>query len=59
MNRTKSISLMLLVITVLSLGGAGCANVKPWERGKLADYTMRPDRDPLGDTFSEHIYFTR
>jgi len=45
----KTIVLLLLAATVLTLGGAGCANVKPWQRGKLADYTMRPDRDPLGD----------
>ena len=38
---------------------AGCATVQPWERGTLADYTMRPDRDGLADTFNEHVYFTR
>jgi hypothetical protein len=37
----------------------GCASVKPWERGTLADYTMRPDRDPLDDTLREHVFFTR
>jgi type IV pilus biogenesis protein CpaD/CtpE len=38
---------------------AGCANVKPWERGTLADYTMRPDRDPLTIATREHIWFSR
>jgi len=38
---------------------SGCANVQPWERGKLADYTMRADRDPLSDAFREHIWFSR
>lgn len=38
---------------------AGCASVQPWERGRLSDYTMRPDRDPLHDMYMEHIYFTR
>ncbi|MFH0881283.1 MAG: DUF4266 domain-containing protein [Lentisphaerota bacterium] len=38
---------------------AGCSTVQPWQRGKLADYTMRPDRDPLSDSLLEHIYFTR
>ena len=37
----------------------GCVNVKPWERGALADDTMRPDRDPLGVAQSEHIWFSR
>jgi hypothetical protein len=39
--------------------GAGCANVKPWERGTLAEYTMRPDRDPLTLATREHIWFSR
>jgi hypothetical protein len=39
--------------------GAGCANVKPWQREHLADYTMQPDRDPLGPGQREHIWFSR
>lgn len=38
---------------------AGCENVKPWQREKLADYTMRPDRDPLRTAQAEHIWFSR
>jgi len=37
----------------------GCQNVKPWQRGTLADYTMRGDRDPLGAALHEHIFFSR
>ena len=37
----------------------GCASVKPWQREHLADYTMRPDRDPVGQALSEHIWFSR
>jgi len=33
--------------------------VQPWERGTLADYTMNPDRDPLGSQLAEHTYFSR
>ena len=51
--------LLAAVAVALALGATGCANVQPWQRGALADYTMRPDRDPLNDTFSEHIHFTR
>lgn len=52
------------VFCVLVLAAAvsiltGCKTVQPWERGTMADYTMRPDRDPLSVTFGEHIYFTR
>jgi hypothetical protein len=39
--------------------GAGCQNVKPWQRGSLADVTMRPDRDPIGVGMDEHIFFSR
>ena len=38
---------------------AGCQNVKPWQRGTLADISMRADRDPLGDAMDNHIYFSR
>ena len=51
---------------VLSLLGSvglaflsGCQTVQPWERGVMADYTMRADRDSLHDAMSEHIYFSR
>lgn len=47
----------LMAIAVLL--AAGCANVKPWERGTLADYTMRADRDPLGQGQAEHLWFSR
>ena len=54
----KSKLLLFLAATVL-LTGSGCANVKPWQRGTLADYTMRADRDPLGQAQIEHIWFSR
>jgi hypothetical protein len=38
---------------------SGCAQVKPWEREALADYTMRLDRDPLGVSMAEHMWFSR
>lgn len=49
----------LLLMVALSALASGCAVVQPWQRGELADYTMRPDRDPLSDLFEEHVYFTR
>ncbi|MDB6034998.1 MAG: lipoprotein [Verrucomicrobiales bacterium] len=45
-------------ILVLLLG-SGCTNVKPWQRGTLADYTMRGDRDPLGASQLQHVWFSR
>jgi hypothetical protein len=45
---------------VAILGAAtGCGTVKPWQRGTLADYTMRGDRDPMGESLYEHIFFSR
>jgi hypothetical protein len=41
------------------LSSAACTTVKPWERGKMADYLMKPARDPLTDSISEHVWFTR
>ncbi len=46
-------------ILVLAALGAGCVTVEPWERGQLAEYGMRADRDPFDDSLQEHVYFTR
>jgi hypothetical protein len=55
-------ALALAALGLTSFGGCTNANfvrVQPWERTTLADYTMRPDRDPLETTMAEHIYFSR
>ena len=49
----------LAILAGVALAGTGCATVEPWERGNLADYTMRADRDPLVGSMTEHIYFSR
>ncbi|HVS50872.1 MAG TPA: DUF4266 domain-containing protein [Opitutaceae bacterium] len=56
--------LLVFVLAAAALGFSGCASsslvrVKPWERGTLADYTMRPDRDPVHTAMTEHIFFSR
>ncbi len=56
MKRKKSI-LLLGAIMIFAL--TGCQNVKPWQRGTLADYTMRAGRDPLGEAQAEHVFFSR
>ena len=46
-----------IVLAVILIGGAGCADVKPYERGKLANPTML-----LGDLArpgSAHVYAIR
>lgn len=47
------------LLLALALLTSACTTVHPWERGALADRTMRPDGDPLGTADREHIYFSR
>lgn len=49
---------LLLGLAGLAALLSGCTTVQPWERATLADYTMRPDRDPLHNAMFEHIYFS-
>ena len=53
----KTIGIGATVLTMLML--TGCSNVKPWERGSLADPIMQADRDPIGDQQREHVFFSR
>jgi hypothetical protein len=63
----KSLCLRLALLGALGAAAVlqgGCATasavrVHPWERATLADVTMNPDRDPLGTTMTEHVYFSR
>jgi hypothetical protein len=53
------------LFVVLGVGVfSGCTStnlvrVQPWARATLADYTMRPDRDPLATAMADHIYTSR
>jgi hypothetical protein len=58
----KALFLLLVCAGAVCLSGCtnpGLVRVKPWQRATLADYTMRPDRDPLNTAMSEHVYFSR
>jgi len=57
--RRATMILTALCLSVAGLFLGGCTTVQPWERAALADYSMRPDRDPLMTAMSEHIYFSR
>ena len=61
MKTRALLSSAILFSAVLFSGCASTAlvRVKPWERATLADYTMRPDRDPLHTAMAEHIFFSR
>ena len=58
--RSRLLFALFLAATALLSGCATTtARVQPWERATLADYTMRPDRDPLALALAEHLYFSR
>ena len=50
---------LVVAVGMTVIVGAGCSSVKPWEMGTFATYGMRADRDPIDDTFAEHVHFTR
>lgn len=59
-RRPLLFAVLLTAATLFSgCAGTNLVRVKPWERATLTDYTMRPDRDKLNTSFSEHIYFSR
>lgn len=49
----------IAAVAVIGLLASGCRHVSPWERGALADPTMRADANPLGNMLSEHMWFSR
>ena len=56
MNYRNCLSGFILLGAVLL---TGCTTVEPWEKGVLADYTMKPDRDELASVMTSHIQFSR
>jgi len=55
----KNNYICLSFLLVAMLISTGCSSVKPWEKGYLADYTMKNDRDVLEVVFTEHMWFSR
>lgn len=50
MRLLAALSLFLL------LGSAGCATVKPWERGRLAKPKMQLDPSPESTLLEQHVF---
>ena len=52
---------ILFTITLFLLGG--CSNIEPWvkpyERAHMADPIMSFGRDPVADSYMNHIYQVR
>ena len=46
-------------LALIACAGYGCANVQPWQRGALADPIMQADRDAVGLSMAEHMWFSR
>ena len=56
MNWNRFAAILLAAVTGLC---PGCTAVKPWDRDALAEYGMRPDRDPGSRALREHLWFSR
>ena len=56
MTRRVRLTLSLVAMSLLL---TACSSVKPWERDWLAEYGMRPNRDPLTTATREHLWFSR
>lgn len=53
----------LIMMTLLAVVAAGCADIEPWvkpyERDRLADPIMSWDRDPVSSSYLDHVYEAR
>lgn len=49
----------VLAIAASAIALSGCSTVAPYQKGNLADYTMRSDRDELATVMTSHIQFSR
>ncbi|MEM7386368.1 MAG: DUF4266 domain-containing protein [Verrucomicrobiota bacterium] len=52
-------TLLLLSLGLPAILLSSCAVVPHIDKAFLADYTMKPDRDPVGISMTEHMYFSR
>ncbi len=43
----------------MGIGGTGCVNIAPWERGNLAKPQMELDPHPLQSELQSHNYSSR
>ncbi len=54
-HRFVAVALLLTALVMLS----ACAQVAPWERGRLARPEMALDPDPAQRALREHVYMSR
>ena len=53
----KKISLLAVLGSLFAM--VGCETVEPYQKGNLANYTMKSDRDALESVMTNHITFSR
>ena len=53
----------IFIIVILGLTVAACSGIDPWvkpyERANLADEAMKPSRDPVSDSYMNHVHEAR
>jgi len=49
----------VLAMAASAIAFSSCSTVAPYQKGNLADYTMRSDRDELASVMTSHIQFSR
>ncbi len=60
MMKTRIVCILFTTMVVILLGGCSpSVTVSALDRGFLADYTMRPDRDKLSHKLFDHAYYSR
>ena len=55
----KTERLLICVSALALLLLTGCENVKPWQRGTLADEAMSDGRNRGNIALNEHVWFSR
>ncbi len=58
-NIQKSLNAFALITLLLLLGGCASVDLKPWERGLLAQEQMQLVPHEIENMLEEHIYFSK
>lgn len=59
-SKKMVLRILTLALTVILVSGCSLKPwVKPYERGRLADPIMSPDRDPVASGYMHHVYQAR
>jgi Domain of unknown function (DUF4266) len=52
-------TLRLLVLAAVAAASTGCASIEPYERENIADPIMAFTRDPVSQSYIDHVYESR